>query len=65
MRKSPSVTSTLINRASKDGNLEKLNNKEHVEIIREMNKNLESARREYKIKEIQSIDSASKAVLTI
>jgi len=65
MNKSLSITASLIRSAKLEGKLVTLNTADHVKVITEMNKQLESARRDYKIKEMQSMESASKAILTI
>jgi len=65
MNKSLSITDSLIKSAKTKGKLESLNTAVHVEVITEMNKQLESARRDYKIKEMKSMESASRAILTI
>ncbi|MDY0104976.1 MAG: hypothetical protein RBS07_18735 [Lentimicrobium sp.] len=65
MNKSLSITASLIRSAKSEGKLVTLNTADHVKLITEMNKQLETARRDYKIKEMQSMESASKAILTI
>ncbi|MCK9452746.1 MAG: hypothetical protein M0Q90_13720 [Bacteroidales bacterium] len=65
MNKSLSITASLLDSAKKAGRLETLNSITHVKVITEMNNQLEHARRDYKIKEMQSMESASKAILTM
>jgi len=44
---------------------ERLNKPEHIKAIEEMNKHLEEYRREFKVKQFKSIESAKQAYITI
>ena len=63
IRKSHNYTKSIIDKAIINNELIECNDKKYIDIICEMNKNLEIAKREYKIKQIQSIESASKITL--
>jgi len=65
MNKSLSITAAFLDSAKNDGKIETLNTTKHVEVIAVMNKQLEHARRDFKLKEMQSMESASKAILTV
>lgn len=65
MNKSLSITASLLDSAKKAGRIETLNSTTDVKVITEMNNQLEHARRDFKYKEMKSMESASKAILTM
>jgi hypothetical protein len=65
MSKIISTTASLLALAKAEGKVEPLNNQKHIASIKVMNEHLEDARREYKMKEMRSIEAASKAILTV
>jgi len=64
MKKQISISEKLISALKKKGAVEQLNKQEHITLIESMNLNLEEVRREYKIKEVKSIEASAKAILT-
>jgi len=65
MNSKPQSTQELIMKLRLEGKVVELNKEEHLQTIQLMNQHLEVVRRDYKIKERNSIESASKAVLTV
>lgn len=65
MNKMISTAANFLELAKKEGKLEPLNGEKHIASIKVMNEHLEDARREYKMKEIRSIEAAAKAILTV
>jgi hypothetical protein len=65
MSKLISTSADFIKIARSEGKVESLNDKNHIDSIKIMNDHLENARREYKMKEMRSIDAAAKAILTV
>ena len=65
MHKMISTTANFLALAKSEGNVMSLNEKKHIASIKVMNDHLEEARREYKMKEMRSIDAAAKAILTV
>lgn len=59
-----STTESLLKSLSEKGMVERLNEPADLKCIQEMNRNLVDARREFKFKELKSIEAASKSVLT-
>lgn len=64
MKKQISISEKLISALREKGGVEELNKQKHIRLIELMNINLEEVRREYKIKEVKSIEASAKAILT-
>jgi len=59
-----STSHEFIAKAKKEGKIESLNSQEDIQAMEKMNEHLDQARREFKVKELRSIEAASKAILT-
>jgi len=53
----------LLIKLREEGKIEQLNTEVYIENIRKMNERLENHRRDFKVKEMNSIESASKSIL--
>lgn len=60
-----STSETFLSNYEKDGLVITLNEPKHLKAIQVMNRHLENSRREFKVKEIKSIESAANSILTI
>jgi hypothetical protein len=65
MVKKISKADAINTKLREDGKVTLLNQQEHIEAITAMNKQLEVARREYKIKERKSQITAANVILTM
>lgn len=59
-----STSESFMSELQKEGKIETLNEPKHLEAIQVMNEHLENTRREFKVKEMKSIEAASKSILT-
>jgi hypothetical protein len=59
-----STSESFLAELQEAGKIETLNESKHLKIIQNMNDHLENTRREFKIKEMKSIEAASKSILT-
>lgn len=55
----------LLMKLRKEGKMEQLNTKAYIETIQKMNERLANHRRDFKVKEMNSIESASKSILIV
>jgi len=55
----------LLMKLRKEGKMEQLNTKAYIKTIQKMNERLENHRRDFKVKEMNSIESASKSILIV
>lgn len=60
-----SISESFISAMDKEGKIETLNEQKHLDAIETMNHHLENTRRDFKVKEMKSIEAASKSILTI
>jgi len=59
------TSDSLLEKMRIDEKMELLNKGIYLELIKKMNTHLESHRRDYKVKEVKSIESASKSILLV